>query len=61
VDEGLAAVLAQVTSPALDGVTGQFYSGTRRASALTPAYDPGFRRDLREVTERMLTTRADSR
>jgi len=55
VDEGLAAVLAQVTSPALDGVTGQFYTGTRRASALAPAYDPGFRRDLREVAERMLT------
>ncbi|MFL6123915.1 SDR family NAD(P)-dependent oxidoreductase [Actinophytocola sp.] len=56
VDEGLAAVLASITGPADD--TGQFYAGTRRATALAPAYDPGFRRDLREVTERMLTTRA---
>lgn len=56
VDEGLAAVLAPIADPEFDGVTGQFYSGTRRATALAPAYDPRFRRDLREVTERMLTT-----
>lgn len=59
VDEGLAAVLRQVTVPEVGGVTGQFYSGTRRATALALAYDPRFRRDLREVTERMLTTRED--
>ena len=58
VDEGLTAVLALVTDPAAGGVTGQFYSGTRRASALALAYDPRFRRDLSEVTERMLTARA---
>jgi NAD(P)-dependent dehydrogenase (short-subunit alcohol dehydrogenase family) len=59
VDEGLVAVLAQVTDPAVGRVTGQFYSGTRRATALAPAYDPRFRRDLREVTERMLAIPAD--
>jgi NAD(P)-dependent dehydrogenase (short-subunit alcohol dehydrogenase family) len=56
VDEGLAAILVQITDP--DVGTGQFYSGTSRDTALAPAYDPRFRRDLREVTERMLTTRA---
>ncbi len=56
VDEGLAAVLARITDST--GETGRFYSGTSRATALAPAYDPRFRRDLREVTERMLTTRA---
>jgi NAD(P)-dependent dehydrogenase (short-subunit alcohol dehydrogenase family) len=55
VDEGLAAMLVQITDP--DVGTGQFYSGTSRATALAQAYDPRFRRDLREVTERVLTTR----
>lgn len=56
VEEGLTAVLALITGPGVG--TGHFYSGTARATALAPAYDPRFRRDLREVTERMLTTRS---
>jgi NAD(P)-dependent dehydrogenase (short-subunit alcohol dehydrogenase family) len=56
VDEGLTAVLAQITDAEVG--TGRFYSGTGRATALAPAYDPRFRHDLREVTERMLTTRS---
>jgi NAD(P)-dependent dehydrogenase (short-subunit alcohol dehydrogenase family) len=58
VEEGRTAIVKQVTDPALAEVTGEFFTGVSPSTALAPAYHPCFRRDLREVTERMLTTRA---
>jgi NAD(P)-dependent dehydrogenase (short-subunit alcohol dehydrogenase family) len=54
VEEGGAATMRLITDPSLDGVTGEFFNGQVAARALPEAYDEGFRRDLREVTGRML-------
>lgn len=55
VDEGTAAVLRLATDPALAGVTGRYYDGTREARAHPLAYDPGFRARLAAATDRQLS------
>jgi NAD(P)-dependent dehydrogenase (short-subunit alcohol dehydrogenase family) len=54
VDEGIAATVRLVTDPELDGVTGQFFNGTRQAAAHEQAYDPDARRRLWEASERLV-------
>ena len=44
-----------ITDPALDAVAGQFFDGLRTSRALPQAYDRQFRKQLREVTDRMLS------
>jgi NAD(P)-dependent dehydrogenase (short-subunit alcohol dehydrogenase family) len=54
VEEGGEATMRLITDPALAGVTGQFFDGLRPSRAMPTAYDPRFRIQLREVTDRML-------
>jgi NAD(P)-dependent dehydrogenase (short-subunit alcohol dehydrogenase family) len=59
-EQGLRATLRLVADPELDGVTGQYFNGTRPARALDQASDPAFRARLREVTESLLQPSRDS-
>ncbi len=52
--EGARAVEHVATSPELDGVTGEYFEGTRRARANSQAYDVEARRRLRELSERLV-------
>ena len=56
VEQGGEATLRLITDPALDSVTGQFFDGLRISRALPEAYDLRFRAQLREVTNRMLSS-----
>jgi NAD(P)-dependent dehydrogenase (short-subunit alcohol dehydrogenase family) len=53
VEEGVEAVVHLVADPALDGVTGRFFDGTRESAAHGQAYDDGARRRLWEESERL--------
>jgi NAD(P)-dependent dehydrogenase (short-subunit alcohol dehydrogenase family) len=53
VEEGVEALLSVVADPALDGVTGRFFDGTRESPAHEQAYDAGARRRLWEESERL--------
>ena len=53
VDEGAHAVEYLVTSPGLDGVTGEYFDGKQRARANAQAYDKEARRRLRILSERL--------
>jgi NAD(P)-dependent dehydrogenase (short-subunit alcohol dehydrogenase family) len=53
-EEGVEATLRLVADPALDGVTGRYYNGTRESRADSQAYDPAARRRLRELSQRLL-------
>jgi NAD(P)-dependent dehydrogenase (short-subunit alcohol dehydrogenase family) len=53
VREGAAATLRLITE---DVGTGHFFDGTREVPAHPQAYDPAMRRQLRETTERILST-----
>jgi NAD(P)-dependent dehydrogenase (short-subunit alcohol dehydrogenase family) len=53
-EQGVRATLRLVVDPALDGVSGEYFDGERRARALDQAYDPAFRARLRELTESIL-------
>jgi NAD(P)-dependent dehydrogenase (short-subunit alcohol dehydrogenase family) len=52
-EEGVEATLRLVVDPSLDGVTGRYYNGRREFRAESQAYDPGARRRLRELSERL--------
>ncbi len=52
-EEGVEATLRLVVDPSLDGVTGRYYNGRRESRAESQAYDPGARRRLRELSERL--------
>jgi NAD(P)-dependent dehydrogenase (short-subunit alcohol dehydrogenase family) len=52
-EEGVAAVVRLVADPALDGVTGAYFDGTREAGADPQAYDEDARRALRELSDRL--------
>jgi NAD(P)-dependent dehydrogenase (short-subunit alcohol dehydrogenase family) len=54
VEEGLEATWRLVADPALDGVTGTYFNGTREARADPQAYDEDARRRLRELSERLV-------
>jgi NAD(P)-dependent dehydrogenase (short-subunit alcohol dehydrogenase family) len=53
VDEGAHAVEYLVTSPRLDGVTGEYFEGKVRTHANVQAYDKEARRQLRILSERL--------
>jgi len=53
VQEGANAVEYLATSPALDGVTGEFFNGKQRARANAQAYDKEARRRLRILSEQL--------
>ena len=55
VEQGGEATMRLITDPALDAVTGQFFDGLRTSRALPQAYDRQFRKQLREVTDRMFS------
>jgi NAD(P)-dependent dehydrogenase (short-subunit alcohol dehydrogenase family) len=52
-EEGTEATLRLIDDPALDGVTGRYFNGTREARAYPQAYDEDARRRLRELSERL--------
>ena len=54
VEEGLAATWRLVADPALDGVSGAYFNGTREARADAQAYDLDARRRLRELSARLV-------
>jgi hypothetical protein len=53
-EQGLEATWRLAADPALDGVTGAYFNGTREARADEQAYDTGARRQLRELSERLV-------
>jgi NAD(P)-dependent dehydrogenase (short-subunit alcohol dehydrogenase family) len=53
-EQGLEATWRLVADPALDGVTGAYFNGTREARADEQAYDADARRRLRELSERLV-------
>jgi NAD(P)-dependent dehydrogenase (short-subunit alcohol dehydrogenase family) len=52
-EEGVEAVVRLVADPALDGVTGAYFNGTREAGAEAQAYDGEARRALRQLSDRL--------
>jgi NAD(P)-dependent dehydrogenase (short-subunit alcohol dehydrogenase family) len=52
-DAGTRATLRLVADPELDGVTGRYFNGQRRAEPLSQAHDPEARRQLRELSDRL--------
>lgn len=60
VEEGGEATLRLITDPALAEVTGEFFNGSSPSRALAPAYDPAFRQELREATDRLIAGSTDS-
>ena len=53
VEEGSEAVLRLLSDPALEGVSGRYYDGTREARAHAQAYDPAARRRLWALSEKL--------
>jgi NAD(P)-dependent dehydrogenase (short-subunit alcohol dehydrogenase family) len=53
-EQGLEATWRLAADPSLDGVTGAYFNGTREARADAQAYDVGARRQLRELSERLV-------
>jgi NAD(P)-dependent dehydrogenase (short-subunit alcohol dehydrogenase family) len=54
VQQGADAVVYLATSPDLDGVTGEYFDGKRRARANPQAYDKEARRRLRQLNTRLI-------
>ena len=52
-DQGVQATLRLVADPELDGVSGQYFNGTRPAEPQPQAGDPDARRQLRELSDRL--------
>jgi NAD(P)-dependent dehydrogenase (short-subunit alcohol dehydrogenase family) len=53
VEEGAQATLRLIADPALDGVSGRFFDGTRESQASAQAYDAQARRRLWDESERL--------
>jgi NAD(P)-dependent dehydrogenase (short-subunit alcohol dehydrogenase family) len=53
-EQGLEATWRLAADPALEGVTGAYFNGTREVRADAQAYDPDARRRLRELSERLV-------
>ncbi len=51
--EGADATVRLIADPALDGVTGRYFEGTREAAPDRQAFDPEARRRLRELSARL--------
>jgi len=54
VEEGLEATMRLIVDPALDDVTGKYFDGLREAKANAQAYDVEVRRQLAELTEKLV-------
>ena len=54
VEQGLEAVLRLVTDPALDGVSGRYFHGSRESEPLEQGRDRRARAQLRELSERLV-------
>jgi hypothetical protein len=52
-EQGVEATLRLVADPALEGLTGAYFNGRRRATAHPQADDPDARRHLRELSDRL--------
>jgi NAD(P)-dependent dehydrogenase (short-subunit alcohol dehydrogenase family) len=52
-EEGVEATMRLVADPALDGVTGRYFNGTREARAEAQAHDPAARARLRDLSEEL--------
>jgi hypothetical protein len=52
-EQGLEATWRLVADPALAGVSGRYFDGTREARPDPQALDPEARRRLRELSERL--------
>jgi NAD(P)-dependent dehydrogenase (short-subunit alcohol dehydrogenase family) len=52
--DGIDATLRLIVAPALEGVTGRYFNGTREARADAQAYDLEARRQLRQLSERLV-------
>lgn len=50
-----ANLAALVDDPALDGVTGEYFEGTRRIRSSRDSYDPALAADLWQVSERLVS------
>ena len=57
-EEGVRATVRLAADPALDGVTGRYFEGTREARADEQAYDVAARRRLWELSERLTGLRS---
>ena len=53
-EEGVTATLRLVADPDLDGITGRYFDRQRESRAHPQAYDPDARRQLRELSERLV-------
>jgi NAD(P)-dependent dehydrogenase (short-subunit alcohol dehydrogenase family) len=52
-EQGVEATLRLVADPELEGVTGVYFNGLRRADPHPQASDPAARRELRELSDRL--------
>ncbi len=52
-EEGIDATMRLIADPALDGVTGHYYNGTRESRADPQAYDVDARRRLRQLSAQL--------
>jgi NAD(P)-dependent dehydrogenase (short-subunit alcohol dehydrogenase family) len=53
-EQGLEATWRLVADPSMQGVTGAYFNGTGESRADAQAYDAGARRELRELSERLV-------
>ena len=53
-EDGMRATLRLVADPELDGVTGRYFNGERPAEPRGQAHDPEARRQLRELSDRLV-------
>jgi NAD(P)-dependent dehydrogenase (short-subunit alcohol dehydrogenase family) len=53
-DDGIAATLRLIADPSLDRVSGRYFSGVREAEPNPQARDPKARRQLRELSDRLV-------
>ena len=56
-EEGVAATFRLAAHPALEGVTGAYFDGTRESQAEPQAYDPAARRRLTEISAQLVDSR----
>jgi len=54
--EGVDATLRLAVDPAMQGVSGTYFNGTRESEADSQAYDAGARRRLAGLSEELLAT-----
>jgi len=59
-EEGVQAVLRLVAAPELEGVTGRYFNGQRDATADSQAYDAEAVGRLRELSERLVASAAET-